>query len=328
MDVTVVALPGATTPPRRTDRQAWPAVPWSSRRRRFRDRRRRGGQAATSPSSPRSQGPSLSRTCSVRVSICSTPVPSCSNSPEPQARSSLRRDAKSPPATCDFTAAQHRPGCPNQPCRYSNRPHGEVPDCRMDILQTKQPAQSAEQLSAPIRPHSGLQSDHAQRQGWPTAQAQDPPYLHAQGSVPVEAPTLHICAFCACGLSWSGRAPWLPPGADQGPGPGRAHRIRERADVVGAVVPLAVDEERGRARDAAQVGGVHVRGDLGLPGVVAQVAGEPAGVQANSPAYRIRSLPVSAPWWSTAGRASARTCPGRPRPRRPRPRAARAGARR
>ena len=46
------------------------------------------------------------------------------------------------------------------------------------------------------------------------------------------------------------------------------------------MVPLAVDEERGRARDAAQVGGVHIRGDLGLPGVVAQVAGKPVDVQA------------------------------------------------
>ena len=45
-------------------------------------------------------------------------------------------------------------------------------------------------------------------------------------------------------------------------------------------MPLAVDEECGRARDAAEVGGVHVRGDLGLPGVVAQVAGEPVDVQA------------------------------------------------
>jgi hypothetical protein len=38
---------------------------------------------ATSPWSPRSQGPSLSRTCSARASTCSTPAPFWSSSPEP-----------------------------------------------------------------------------------------------------------------------------------------------------------------------------------------------------------------------------------------------------
>src|SRR5260221_6229260 len=40
---------------------------------------------------------------------------------------------------------------------------------------------------------------------------------------------------------------------------------RECADVVGAVVALAVDEERRRARDAAQVGAVDVLGHPGGP---------------------------------------------------------------
>ena len=39
------------------------------------------------------------------------------------------------------------------------------------------------------------------------------------------------------------------------------HGLRERGDVVGAVVAAAVDEEGRRARDAAQVGAVDVLGD-------------------------------------------------------------------
>ena len=76
----------------------------------------------------------------------------------------------------------------------------------------------------------------------------------AADQVPVKALALRICALCACGLSWSGRGPWLPGGADQGLGSGRPHRIRKGADVVGALVPFAVDEERGGARD----GGVRI----------------------------------------------------------------------
>jgi hypothetical protein len=101
--------------------------------------------------------------------------------------------------------------------------------------------------------------------------------------VPVRALALQIWAFCACGLSWSGRAPWSPGGADQGPCPGCAHGVREGADVVGAVVAFAIDEEGGRAGDTAQVGGVHVGGDVGLSSVLAQVGGEPVGVSRPSP---------------------------------------------
>src|SRR5436189_6204560 len=47
------------------------------------------------------------------------------------------------------------------------------------------------------------------------------------------------------------------------PAPTRdAHRRREAVDVVGAVVAPAVDEERRRAGDAAEVGAVDVVGDL------------------------------------------------------------------
>ena len=42
--------------------------------------------------------------------------------------------------------------------------------------------------------------------------------------------------------------------ADGGPGLRRPDRVRERPDVVGAVVTAAVDEEGRRTRDAAQVG--------------------------------------------------------------------------
>jgi hypothetical protein len=44
-------------------------------------------------------------------------------------------------------------------------------------------------------------------------------------------------------------------------------RRREGGDVVGALVPAFVDEERRRARDSAQVGGVDVFGDAGGSGV-------------------------------------------------------------
>jgi Alpha amylase, catalytic domain len=79
---------------------------------------------------------------------------------------------------------------------------------------------------------------------------------------------------------WSGCLLGLPVRADQGMCLGCPHRVGQRVDVVGAAMAFAVDEERGRAGDAAQVGGVHVLGDLGFPGVAAQVGGEPPRVQA------------------------------------------------
>jgi hypothetical protein len=90
--------------------------------------------------------------------------------------------------------------------------------------------------------------------------------------MPVKALAVQIEAFCVYELSWSGCASGLPAGwADRGPCPGRPHRVGEGGDVVGAVVAFAVDEERGGAGDAAEVCGVHVRGDLGLPGVIPEV---------------------------------------------------------
>src|ERR1700722_5672606 len=67
--------------------------------------------------------------------------------------------------------------------------------------------------------------------------------------------------------------------ADEDSGSGRLHGAGQGAEVVSAVVPPAVDEERRRARDTAQVGGVHVRHDPRLPGPVTQIPGEPLGVE-------------------------------------------------
>src|SRR5262245_47016102 len=84
----------------------------------------------------------------------------------------------------------------------------------------------------------------------------------------------------ACALGRSGRAPGLAARADQGAGSGRPDGLGEGADVVGAVVAFAVDEEGWGAGDAAEVGGVYVSGDFGLAGLAAQVAGESFGVKA------------------------------------------------
>src|SRR5918994_2450380 len=52
------------------------------------------------------------------------------------------------------------------------------------------------------------------------------------------------------------------------PRSGRPYGRQERGDVVGAVVASAVDEERGRTRDAAQVGAVDILGHARGPGVL------------------------------------------------------------
>ena len=54
---------------------------------------------------------------------------------------------------------------------------------------------------------------------------------------------------------------------------------------------FAADEERGCARDAAEVGGVQVSGDFGFARVVAQVGGEPFGVQAELAGVTRRTPP-------------------------------------
>src|SRR5262245_31148587 len=60
------------------------------------------------------------------------------------------------------------------------------------------------------------------------------------------------------------------------------HGAAEGGDVVGAVVALAVDEEAGRAGDAAAVGVVDVLGDPRGVRVPAQVVGEPVDVEAEA----------------------------------------------
>ena len=51
-------------------------------------------------------------------------------------------------------------------------------------------------------------------------------------------------ALCGWG-GWSGRAPELAAGVDEGPGLGCSHRVGEGGDVVGAMMASAVDEEGG-----------------------------------------------------------------------------------
>ena len=60
----------------------------------------------------------------------------------------------------------------------------------------------------------------------------------------------------------------------------RLHLGRERRDVVRAVVAEAVDEERGRAGDAGQVGGLDVLRDTGRVLAALQLLGEAVDVEA------------------------------------------------
>src|SRR5262249_52384357 len=60
---------------------------------------------------------------------------------------------------------------------------------------------------------------------------------------------------------------------------GGVHRLLQRGEVVRAVVPDAVDEERGGTGDGGQVGGVDVLGDPAGADVPAQVGGEPPDVE-------------------------------------------------
>src|SRR5690242_9516010 len=58
------------------------------------------------------------------------------------------------------------------------------------------------------------------------------------------------------------------------------HSCRERPEVVGPVVPAAVDEEGGCAGDAAQVGAVDVVGDACGTNAFTEVVGETNRVEA------------------------------------------------
>src|SRR5215475_5164018 len=69
-------------------------------------------------------------------------------------------------------------------------------------------------------------------------------------------------------------------GADESPGLGQLYRLFQGFYVIGAVMPLAVDEERRGPGHIGQVGGFQVFADASLPGVLAQVGGEPVGVEA------------------------------------------------
>ena len=116
---------------------------------------------------------------------------------------------------------------------------------------------------------------------------------------------------------------------DRGLSAGHADCSRERGDVVGAGVAAAVDEEGGRAGDAAEVGAVDVLGDAAGARVLAQVSLEALDVEAQllgvaRPGRSARARPGV----PAGGRASPRRRPARlPPPRLPRP-AGRAGGRR
>src|SRR5512142_2697968 len=69
-------------------------------------------------------------------------------------------------------------------------------------------------------------------------------------------------------------------GGDYRPRLGEFDRLFQRFYVIGAVMPLAVDEERRGPGDIGQVGGFQVLADMRPPRVLAQVGGEPLGVQA------------------------------------------------
>src|SRR2546429_6607711 len=70
------------------------------------------------------------------------------------------------------------------------------------------------------------------------------------------------------------------PLRDGGAGARDAHRLRERGDVVRAVVAPAIDEERGRAGDVAEIRAVDVFGDATGTGVLLEIGGETVDVEA------------------------------------------------
>src|SRR3954453_22996404 len=64
-----------------------------------------------------------------------------------------------------------------------------------------------------------------------------------------------------------------------GPGPCCLDRRRQRADVVGALMSTAVDEEGRGAPDGGDVGALDVPVDPGRVSALGEVAGEPVHVQ-------------------------------------------------
>src|SRR5271155_1919931 len=69
-------------------------------------------------------------------------------------------------------------------------------------------------------------------------------------------------------------------GTDFRPGQRQFHRLGQGFDVVGAVMPLAVDEERRGSRYTGKVSGIDVLGHPGRTRVLAQIGGEPRDVRA------------------------------------------------
>ncbi len=149
----------------------------------------------------------------------------------------------------------------------------------------------------------------------------------------------HVTTLAHAGFHRVGGSPHLRPLSSAEPRrPGRSEggsepslldRSRKRRDVVGAAMAAAVDEERRRAGDAAEIGAVDVLRDPRRAGLI-------RGVRPRTDRARARAAPRSRPGPSAtahpdaraAGRASPRTRPDRRRPRSPRRRVARGDGRR
>src|SRR5204862_88995 len=93
-----------------------------------------------------------------------------------------------------------------------------------------------------------------------------------------------VAATAAIAIA-SGSDRWPSAGSGAAPirgccaGAGDTHDLRERLDVVGAVVAAAVDEEGGRAGDVAEVGAVNILGDPGGAGVLLEIVDEAIDVE-------------------------------------------------
>ena len=136
-----------------------------------------------------------------------------------------------------------------------------------------------------------------------------PPIRHHAHSLPRvglvtdnnrRAPVFHPASPCANGTRG---VAVLRAGlrGDRRQRPGGAHRLLQRVDVVGPVVPLAVDEERRRSGDRTEVGRVDILGDTRGVGMIAQITDETLGVEAAVRSRNGSGRPGwSASWWRSS----------------------------
>jgi hypothetical protein len=80
-------------------------------------------------------------------------------------------------------------------------------------------------------------------------------------------------------LLWRSGSQW-GNGGDRRASASRSDGGRESGDVVGAVVPAAIDEERWRPGYSAEVGGLDVLGNLACELLLTQAAAEDVAVEA------------------------------------------------